>query len=100
MFSRNKYIEEEEEKKKKDCKLSNQETMKEGRWTKIPQTGSLEHCQSKLPLIYLFFFKHNLKGEAWEWKHIIITAIIITILYNSCSVRRVYYMVCKTGQHI
>lgn len=60
MFSRNKYIEEEEE--EKDCKLSYQETMKEGRWTKIPQTGSLEHCQSKLPLI--FFLKHNLKGEA------------------------------------
>ena len=56
MFSRNKYIEEEEEEKKKDCKLSNQETMKEGRWTKIPQTGSLEHCQSKLPLIIFFFF--------------------------------------------
>ena len=33
--------------KKKDCELRNRETMKEGRWTKIPQTGSLEHCQSE-----------------------------------------------------
>ena len=52
MFLQNKYI----KGKKKDCKLSNQETMKEGRWTKIPQTGSLEDCQSKLPLIYLFIY--------------------------------------------